>query len=85
MKQHPLDAVSLVCGVIFAGIGALYLSGYEVGDMVTRFWPAGVILLGLAMLFSARRPEEVAIVPPARPVEQPVKTTEVTVPIEPAE
>jgi hypothetical protein len=61
MKSHPFDAVSMVFGVIFAGIGALFLMGNDVGDLVTRFWPAAVVMLGLAMLFSARREEAPAV------------------------
>ncbi|HEX2150188.1 MAG TPA: hypothetical protein VHI31_08475 [Actinomycetota bacterium] len=69
MKPHPFDAVSLAFGVIFAGIGALYLTGNDVGDLVTRFWPGAVVLLGLAMLFSARRdePEPLPAPLPGRP------------------
>jgi hypothetical protein len=67
MKPHPLDALSLVFGVIFAGIGILYLTGNEVGDLVSQFWPGAVVLLGLAMLFSARRPDpEADAASPAR-------------------
>ena len=69
MKPHPFDAVSLAFGVIFAGVGALYLTGSDVGDLVTRFWPGAVVLLGLAMLFSARRdePEPLPAPLPGRP------------------
>ncbi|HYN98035.1 MAG TPA: hypothetical protein VEU28_00015 [Actinomycetota bacterium] len=69
MKPHPFDAVSLAFGVIFSGIGALYLTGNDVGELVTRFWPGAVVLLGLAMLFSARRdePEPVPAPLPGRP------------------
>jgi hypothetical protein len=76
MKPHPLDALSLVLGTIFAGIGALYLTGNEVGDLVSRFWPAAVVLLGLAMLFSARRPEPVPDPP------SPARDPEVTTPLD---
>lgn len=68
MRSHPFDAVSMVFGVIFAGIGSLFLMGNDVGTLVTRFWPAAVVLLGLAMLFSARREDEVPLpVTPPRP------------------
>lgn len=69
MKPHPFDAVSLAFGVIFAGIGALYLTGNDVGELVARFWPGAVVLLGLAMLFSARRdePEPLPAPLPGRP------------------
>jgi hypothetical protein len=65
MRRHPFDAVSLVFGLVFAGIGVMYLvGGIDVADLVTRFWPAALVMLGLAMLFSARRPDEVAVAPP---------------------
>ncbi len=79
MNRHPLDAVSLVFGAIFSGIGALFLAGYQTWEMVSRFWPAGVILLGLAMFFSARRHDEAAPTPPVR------EAPEATAPIEPSE
>jgi len=82
MKSHPFDAVSMVFGVIFACIGSLLLMGNDVGSLVTRFWPAAVGLLGLAMLFSARRADEAPVVEgpptwaaPPRPV-APVRPAE---------
>lgn len=68
MKAHSFDAVSLVFGVIFAGIGAMFLTGSDVGDLVARFWPGAVVLLGLAMLFTARRADEAEPLPAAAPV-----------------
>lgn len=85
MKSHPLDALSLVFGTIFAGIGVLYLTGNEVGDLVSQFWPGAVVLLGLAMLFSARRPDPVTdpTLPARWPDPQPpTKTAEVTTPLD---
>lgn len=55
MRRHSLDAVSLVFGVIFAGLGVLYLTGTEVDELVLRFWPAALVVLGLAMLLTGRR------------------------------
>lgn len=74
MKRHPLDAVSMVFGLLFVGLGSLYLSGNEVDDLVIRFWPAALVVLGLAILFSARRSDEVPAAPEdgtdtARPAE----------------
>lgn len=68
MKAHSFDAVSMVFGVVFAVIGALFLTGNDVGDLVARFWPAAVVLLGLAMLFTAKRADETNPPSPARPV-----------------
>lgn len=85
MRSHPFDAVSMVFGVIFAGIGSLFLMGNDVGDLVTRFWPAAVVLLGLAMLFSARRDEApVAAIPP-RPQAWPTPPPAPMAPVRPAE
>ncbi|HEX2052374.1 MAG TPA: hypothetical protein VHJ78_01430 [Actinomycetota bacterium] len=68
MRRHSFDAVSLVFGALFAAIGILYLSGREVGDLVARFWPAALVILGLAILFTARREDrEAGMVPPAAP------------------
>jgi hypothetical protein len=67
MKRHSFDPLSLVFGMLFAAIGALYLAGnVDVADLVARFWPAALVLLGLAMLFSTRRTEQV----PAAPLPQ---------------
>lgn len=80
MRRHPFDAVSLVFGLVFAGIGVLYLiGGIDVADLVTRFWPAALVLLGLAMLFSARRQDEVAVAPPS-----PASTAPPAQPVAPA-
>ena len=70
MRRHSLDAVSLVFGVIFTGLGALYLTGIEVDELVFRFWPWALVVLGLAMLLTGRREDREALaapVPPARP------------------
>jgi hypothetical protein len=51
--SHPLDAISLAFGVIFATIGAVFLSGYDVSDLDgAGFWVAllgagGVLLLAI--------------------------------------
>lgn len=66
MKSHRFDAVSMVFGVVFAGIGSLFLTGSDVGSLVARFWPAAVVLLGLAMLFSTRRPDAPGTAGPPR-------------------
>lgn len=78
MKRHSFDPLSLVFGLLFAAIGALYLAGnVDVADLVARFWPAALVLLGLAMLFSTRRTEEVPAspLPPAWTVPPPVPPT----------
>jgi hypothetical protein len=85
MRSHQFDAVSLVFGVIFAGIGSLFLMGNDVGDLVTRFWPAAVVLLGLAMLFSARRDEAPVVATPPRPQAWPTPPPAPVAPVRPAE
>jgi hypothetical protein len=85
MRSHQFDAVSLVFGVIFAGIGSLFLMGNDVGDLVTRFWPAAVVLLGLAMLFSARRDEAPVVATPPRPQAWPTPPRAPVAPVRPAE
>jgi hypothetical protein len=35
----------------------------DVADLIARFWPGALVVLGLAMLFSTRRTEEVAAAP----------------------
>ncbi|MEX0789473.1 MAG: hypothetical protein WD178_01715 [Actinomycetota bacterium] len=76
MKAHSFDAVSLVFGMVFAGIGALFLTGNDVGDLVARFWPAAVVLLGLAMLFTARRADAADPLPSAAPAAWPAPPAE---------
>jgi hypothetical protein len=85
MRSHQFDAVSMVFGVIFAGIGSLFLMGNDVGDLVTRFWPAAVVLLGLAMLFSARRDDEPVVASPPSPQAWPTPPPPPVAPIRPAE
>lgn len=55
MKRHPFDAVSLVFGLLFFGLGAALLSGRDVGDLVMQLWPGALVLMGVVLLFSSRR------------------------------
>ena len=54
MTRHSLDAVSLVSGLFFAAVGVLFLTGIDVSDLASRFWPAALIVVGLALAFSTR-------------------------------
>ena len=67
MKRHPLDAVSLVFGVLFAAAGVLSLTGIDVGELASRFWPAALIVLGLALVFTARNAAEPRLPEAPRP------------------
>lgn len=55
MKRHSLDALSLVFGLLFLGLGVALFSGRDVADLVIQFWPGALVLAGLALLFSSRR------------------------------
>jgi hypothetical protein len=52
-----MDAISLVFGLLFAAIGTLLLAGsFDLGRVsLTVVWPVILVLIGLAMLLSARR------------------------------
>ncbi|HVL50509.1 MAG TPA: hypothetical protein VM754_03265 [Actinomycetota bacterium] len=69
MKRHSMDAVSLVFGLFFVGLGGAYLVGYGVTEVVVRFWPAALIALGLAILLTPRRTRQAA--PAAAPAAVP--------------
>lgn len=58
MQPHRLDTVSLIAGVIFAGIGAAYLFGFNLASrwaLVARSWPLLLVAVGVVVLLSARR------------------------------
>lgn len=61
MKRHSLDAVSLIFGLLFAGLGLAWFMGRNVADLVIQFWPGALVLAGLALLFSSRRDEPVPV------------------------
>jgi hypothetical protein len=56
MKRHVFDPVSLVTGVLFAGLGIAFFTGNVLyGDSDTAWvWPAAIVALGLALLIGAR-------------------------------
>ncbi|HLX13007.1 MAG TPA: DUF5668 domain-containing protein [Bacteroidota bacterium] len=58
---NPKDWFYLVPAFFVGGAGALfiltdvgYLSGWEVWDVTSRFWPLALIVIGLALLFRKR-------------------------------
>lgn len=67
MKRHPLDTISLVFGLLFAGFGLTFLISADpwnlVFDSVSFGWilPLVVLAGGAALLVSALRPEAKAI------------------------
>ena len=58
MKTHPLDPLSLVMGLLFAGIGAAFLfAEVHIGNANMRWvWPVALLGLGAIMIaLGARR------------------------------
>lgn len=54
MYRHRMDAVSLVFGLLYAGIGVSLVAGsFNFG--VAAIWPVLLVLAGLALLASALR------------------------------
>ncbi|HEX2057874.1 MAG TPA: hypothetical protein VHI71_05845 [Actinomycetota bacterium] len=52
MKRHPLDAFSLVFGLTFTALGALFLdTDVDVADLAGAGWlPLPLLILGLFLL-----------------------------------
>ena len=63
MKRHPLDTISLVFGLLFAGFGLTFLVSADPWDLVFDSFSLGWILPlvvlagGAALLVSALRPD----------------------------
>jgi uncharacterized membrane protein YhaH (DUF805 family) len=58
MKRHPLDPLSLVIGLLFAGVGAAFLvAQIHIGNANMRWvWPVALLGLGAVMIaLGARR------------------------------
>ena len=53
MSRHPLDAVSLVLGVVFTIAGIILLTGGEIIDEGRFLFPLGLIGLGVAVIIQA--------------------------------
>jgi hypothetical protein len=67
MKRHPLDTISLVFGLLFAGFGSTFLIATDPWDLVfdsfSWSWVLPMVVLagGAALLVSALRPDAKAI------------------------
>lgn len=63
MKRHPLDTISLVFGLLFAGFGLTFLISADPWDLVfdsfSFGWMLPLVVLagGAALLVSALRPD----------------------------
>jgi hypothetical protein len=78
MRRHELDWVSLIAGIVFTGIAALYLvvAGSDLSIDHRLVWPVVFVALGLAGVATAvratRREEDTFAaeqVDPAEPAE----------------
>jgi len=55
MHRHDLDPLSLVAGLLFTGLGLLFLVGEPEAAVRLRWlWPVLLLGLGLAILLGAR-------------------------------
>lgn len=56
MRRHELDATALIAGVLFVGLGSLFLADRVTSlDVEARWiWPVLLIGLGLALLAAGR-------------------------------
>lgn len=58
MDRHPFDPIALVFGLLFASAGMIVLLGGSLVEEGAFLAPAGLIALGLAILYQARRRRE---------------------------
>lgn len=63
MRAHAFDGISFITGLVFTGIGFLYLIPGDVSDIVDLFvdagvwfWPVLFLAGGIAVLIPALRP-----------------------------
>jgi len=63
MQQHSLDPVSLVAGLLFAGLSITLMTGRVTagGRHLTLVWAVGAVILGLGLLATGRRSHSQAI------------------------
>jgi hypothetical protein len=56
MEPHELDAVSLIAGLVFLGIGIGHLAGLNIADLaVSGLWPMLLIIGGGILLVRVTR------------------------------
>jgi hypothetical protein len=63
MQRHPLDPVSLVAGLLFAGLSLSLMTGRITagGRHLALVWAVGAVILGLALLATGRHSDRQAI------------------------
>ncbi|HEX9315151.1 MAG TPA: hypothetical protein VGA71_07070 [Actinomycetota bacterium] len=63
MQRHPLDPVSLVAGLLFAGLSISLMTGRITAGTrhLTLVWAVGAIILGLGLLATGRHSRPQAI------------------------
>jgi hypothetical protein len=55
MRRHDFDPIAFVFGVVFAGLGVVFMTGQlELLNHAQWLWPGLLVLLGLAVLVGAR-------------------------------
>ena len=63
MRHHDLDALSLVCGLLFTAVGRALLSGDPARGTMSLAWAGPVVAIGVGILvvLAARPRREKAI------------------------
>ena len=55
MRRHDFDPIAFVFGVVFAGLGVVFMTGQlDLLNHAQWLWPGLLVLLGLAVLVGAR-------------------------------
>lgn len=53
MKRHPVDAISLVAGLVFSALGITFLAGARVTQLDLDWtWPLVLIVIGGVVLLA---------------------------------
>ena len=63
MQRHPLDPLSLVAGLLFAGLSISLLTARVTAGTrhLTLVWAVGAVILGLGLLASGRHSHQEAL------------------------